>query len=114
MHNVISITTGTAYRASRTPEELGAELSRLAGLRELVPARSSFGDNNHEAIDAQMRVLRERMGVADVAEKWDGDDDADQYILTAALDAAEWRRGEGDAPSVAWLDMAGDEEGPVN
>ncbi len=109
MSNVISITTDATYRTSRTPDEVSAELSRLAKLRDIVPACSRFGDDNHAAIDAQMRVLHEGMSTADVTEEWDTDN-VDPYVLSATLDAAEWLRGEGAAPSDGWLDMVGDEE----
>lgn len=114
MSNIVSITTGATYRTSRTNEEINAELSRLAKLREIVTAHSAFGDDNHAAIDATMRVLGERMSTEDVSEELDRDDVAD-YILSEALNAAHWLRGhvwlegQGAAPSEGWLNMAGDE-----
>lgn len=109
MSNIVSIATGAGYRVTRTPNEVSAELTRLAKVRGIIPAHSAFGDDNHAALDAQMGVLRERMTLEEVTARWDCDN-AETYVLSGALNAAEWLRGEGNAPSEEWLGMVGDEE----
>ncbi|SDG00487.1 hypothetical protein [Terriglobus roseus] len=110
MNNVISITTGLAHRITRTPDEIGAEISLLIKLRNLIPPVTAFGDSNIEGIDAQIAVLRERMSVKGIVEEWDDD----HHVQSAGVFAAEWLSGEGEAPSSGWLDLVGDEDGWMN
>ena len=109
MGTVISITSAVTYRTRRTPEELDEEISLLAKLRGIIPARSWFGADNHAAIDAQIRVLRERLSREDVEEIWDRDG-VNLYVFCSVLDAADWLNGDEFAPSEEWLGMVEDEE----
>ncbi len=69
-----------------------------------------FGDDNHERIDAQIRVLEERMSEDDVYVKIDGDPenpDRASDIWANAREAATWLAGQADEPpSDAWKELA--------
>lgn len=95
-------------RIHKTDEQINAEIEALKAVKPSVRKVSAFGDDNHEAIDAQIRVLTERMSLDDVYDAW-GDEDSDefeQHLLDAALEARDWMTGaraanEG-SPSEGW------------
>jgi hypothetical protein len=92
--------------STRSIQEVDNELSQLHWLMEKVPTRTAFGNSNTYALMTQIRVVRERMTVDEVGEEYD-DDVTDQYILSAALDAAQWLYQEEPAPSEGWSSMIG-------
>lgn len=91
-----------SYTADRTPAEIEAELYALNELLNQVPSASAFGDVNHEAITAQIRVIQERMNRNSLLTQYE---DGDPYILSVALDAFIWLWEDGDLPSEGWTAM---------
>jgi hypothetical protein len=83
----------------RTNAETWAELERLRSLSDLVPSETKFGDSNRLAIEAAIDTLIKRSTVERVADEYEDDGD---YVLSAALDAVEWLRDNGPAPSDGW------------
>ena len=86
----------------RTPSAIANELLVLNGLLTRVPPTSAFGDDNHEAITAQIRVITEGMTENQMLEEYE---DEDLYILSAALDAYEWMQEDGEPVSEGWREM---------
>jgi hypothetical protein len=87
----------------RTRLEIADELFALNELLSQVPPTSAFGDDNHEAINTQIRVIQETMTQTKLLEEYEDDD---PYILSAALDAHAWLYDDGDAVSEGWQEMA--------
>lgn len=88
----------------RTQEEIDAEIKKLETLRTQVPPRTYFGDSNLDAIDAQIKVLRERMDEMQVYDfGWD------ERTESSAREAAGWLEGDpkllADDPE-GWLSIA--------
>jgi hypothetical protein len=79
-----------------------AEVSLLWTLVDLIPPRSSAGDDNREAIEAQLSVLVDELNLAQVLAEF-YNESTDDYVLTAAIKAAVWLEEGGESPSTAWL-----------
>jgi hypothetical protein len=90
--------------STRSIQEIDTEVSQLHRLMEQVPTRTAFGNSNTHALLTQIRVLRERKTVDEVADEYD-DDITDQYILSAALNASQWLYQEELAPSEGWMSL---------
>lgn len=106
-----------------TSAEVAGEVARLRELREAVPPRTVFGDDNREAITAQIDVLSERLSVEQTEDRWGehphwaGDPGSADiaalsyapYVLAAAVQAAKWLHGHldilGDSPAASWEGM---------
>lgn len=88
--------------ARRTNTETAAEIHALKELLSRVPQHSAFGDGNHEAITAHIRVIQESMSRGKLLEEYE---DGDSYVLGAALDALSWLDNDGDAVSEGWAKM---------
>ena len=95
----------------RPTKEIIDEIHNLEKMKPNVLPRSAFGDNHHDAIDAQVRALREGMDEGCAYDTFDvtGDEDIDadegraENVLSAALDAIRWAEGESEeAPSTEW------------
>ncbi len=93
----------------KTEDQINAEISALVALKPKVRECNAFGDDNHEAIDAQLAVLRERMSSDDVYDAY-GDEDADDFVqhtFDAALNACDWMMGmlasDEDSPAASWV-----------
>ena len=80
----------------RTEEQVQQEIEALKEVKDKIPKRSAFGDNNHRAIEVQITVLERRMTSSRVYQVYDPDDD---YIFTNALDAVDWLEERG-----GWLE----------
>jgi hypothetical protein len=81
-----------------------AETKKLKALKEQVPARTSFGDDNHGAIDAQIAVLEQGLSSEQINERY-GDDD---NLRLAAVYAYDWKfKREEKAPSLEWNELVG-------
>lgn len=88
----------------KTKEQIDAEIAALNEMKPSVRHRSAFGDDHHEAIEAQLSVLRERMDSDEIYAAW-GDEDADEFaqnVLDEALAARDWLIGDEPAPSEGW------------
>lgn len=91
-------------------EEISKEIEQLKQMKPNVRNKSMFGDDHHEAIDAQIEVLKERL---DTDEIYDQFEDGESNVLDSAVAAREWMDGENDdAPSVGWKELLiGGQEG---
>ena len=89
-----------------TSEQIAAEIALLQAVHPKVPTHSFFGDDNRAAIDAQIRVLQERMSLDEVHDtfgKLTADGNFSQNTLDCALTAHDWLNG----------DLAADEASPA-
>jgi len=77
----------------RSQEEINAEIAKLKEMKPTVRHFTAFHDDNHEAIDAQIRVLEKGMTEDEIYDHWDRAE-ADEHARSAALDAQQWRDGE--------------------
>ena len=82
--------------------ECDEELRLLEDLYHVVPIRSSFGDDNQEAIAAQRAVIAQRMTLEQAIDEYQ--DEAD-YTLSAALDAQRWLRDDDEPVSDGWIQL---------
>ncbi|MBW4039209.1 MAG: hypothetical protein HIU91_10105 [Acidobacteria bacterium] len=85
--------------ADRTAAEIETELHALNGLRNQVPPTSAFGDDNHEAITAQIRVIREGMTYEKLVAEYE---EGNAEIFNAALNALGWLYDDDTPPSDWW------------
>ena len=92
----------------KTEDQINAEVAALKALKPTIRERTAFGDDNHAAIEAQISVLRERMGSDEVYDAYGDEeaDDFDQHTVDAALSAHDWMTGalaaDEDAPAASW------------
>lgn len=96
--------------ARPTPEQIEEEIAKLETMKPHVRRHSLFNDDNHAAIEAQIRVLRERMGNGQVHDTYgeDNDDeddfafddlpDSNEHTFTNALEASDWMTGASTEP----------------
>jgi hypothetical protein len=100
----ISATLPRMKTASRSLEDIRAEVKTLEALLDLVQPRSKFGDCNLTAIRVQIRVLATRMTPADLDRQWpDSEDEAKVYLRDNAQDAMNWLElMEDEPPSAGW------------
>jgi hypothetical protein len=86
------------------PDEsaIEAQIKALVEINPRVRRTSAFGDNHHNAIDAQIKVLIGRMSEDEALNHFDGDPD---NIQDAIRDAVDWL--EGKAPSLveSWREL---------
>jgi hypothetical protein len=88
-----------ALTLTRSTDDIDAELFRLYGLANRAPAVTEYREPLTAALRAQIVVLRRRMADSDAVERYEDDH---QYVINAALNAAEWLYGDGAAPSAQW------------
>lgn len=81
-----------------TQEQIDAEIVKLRTMKPTIRERSIFGESNHDAIDAQIRVLEEDMTDDEVYEEWENPDDYEEnrHVIDAALGASQWLAGDGE------------------
>lgn len=98
--------------ATKTNNEITAEIQALKGCKPKVRKRNFFGDDLHSAIDTQIRVLEQGLSEDEIYDQYsDPDDPDDRHELDAALDALAWMNGEeredAEHESLAggWLDI---------
>lgn len=84
----------------KTQAEIEAQIKALENVKEKVVPASAFGDNHLDAIDAQIQVLERDMESDEIHDEY-GDGIAEQNVLTAALDAREWKDGESDTEDLS-------------
>jgi hypothetical protein len=95
-----------ASRPPCTSTRIQDEVSRLWTLLELVPAFNELGDDNQEAIEAQLSALGEGLTTAQTLAEFSGDH-TEPYVLDAALAAVEWLWAGGECPSAYWSRLIG-------
>lgn len=87
-------------------KEIQEEINKLKEIKPHVLMYSSFGDNHHEAIEAQIQVLEEIMEEDDIEDAFD---DKPENVRSAAMDAAFWLAGEEiddfTTPSESWKEL---------
>lgn len=107
-----------------TKQQIAAEVKRLKALLKQVPRTTMFGDNNHDAIRAQIWVLTHPCDDQTLADRYlpsadDGeasDEDRENSrtieIESEARDALYWKTGENkDRPSKGWTQLVKSREG---
>jgi hypothetical protein len=89
-------------------------METLAKMKPKVLRRSSFGDDHHAAIDAQIEVIKEMHDEDRIFSMFDpnsvgnGESEiAAENILSAARDARNWMDGESEdgPPSKSWKEL---------
>lgn len=86
-----------------TPEEIKAEIAKLREMKPTVLRKSAFGDNHHDAIDAQIEVLEEDLILDTIYERFD---DEKSNVLDSAVEANDWREGDiHESPSSNWQSL---------
>jgi hypothetical protein len=75
----------------RTKEEQDAMILKLLALKETVPPTSTFGDDNHRGIDAQIETIRSNNTEANIMSEYESEEDT--YVMDMALDARRWLEG---------------------
>jgi hypothetical protein len=90
-------------------EAIEAEIKWLCDNKPLIRQRNGFGEDLHAAIDAQIRVLEERMDNDAVFDEWD----EGSSLLDSALDALRWLEGDGGKPSEGWKELLPKEVKPA-
>lgn len=72
--------------------EIEAEIGALDECKKYIPRITKFGDNNHEAVDAAVSALADRLSV-DMAYELAGDGEPSNEDQ-AKIDAAMWMAGD--------------------
>ena len=89
--------------SSPTPDEIKAESDLLTKMKPTVRETSMFGDNHHDAIDVQVRVLDERLTDSQIYNEFE---DGPDNLLETALEARRWLDGEeNNKPSDNWQEL---------
>lgn len=87
----------------RTGKEIAAEIAKLKKMKPDVRKTNMFGDNHHDAIDAQVDVLERKLTLDQC---WDEFADARENVQECAREAAEWLVGDtDDLPSKEWKEL---------
>jgi hypothetical protein len=89
----------------RTAAEIAAEPIALNELLSQVPPTTCFGDDNREAINAQIRVIEENMTLDKLLMEYE---EGNAHIFNSALDALEWLSDDGLPLSEHWSEMVED------
>lgn len=97
MHSVIPI--GSWHRPS--VEDVQTEIGELWLLLRVLAPFSKEGEENEEAIEAQLSVLSERLTPRQIHVEFSAER-AEAYLLRAALRAGTWLCGTGEKPSTEW------------
>jgi hypothetical protein len=86
----------------QTQQTIDAEVTTLRLIKPRVRRHSTFGDDNHEAINAQLDVLTNNLTLAQIEAKY-GDC---EYDRDAAIEAHDWRNDRiAEAPSTGWASI---------
>lgn len=84
----------------RTKKEIDKEVKWLNDNIQNIRKLTAFGDNNHEAIEAQIDVLTRNLSDDEI---YDNEGIWTEHTLDAALTARRWLDGdEDDSPSSGW------------
>jgi hypothetical protein len=98
----------------KTPDEIATEITKLKAIKPRLKRKTMFGDDLHDAVDAQIEVLEKRMGNDAIYDRWEAtaNDDCDmdegrtEHALSCALDALRWLEEEEESPSSGWEEIA--------
>lgn len=85
----------------RPQEEIDEEIKILEEMKPKVRHYTAFGDDNHKAIEFQIRVLQEKMTSEKIYDRFDADE---THMLDSAIEAWEWMNDEPEnvRPSDEW------------
>lgn len=90
----------------KTDPEILDEIEKLQRLKPHIRPHSVFGDSHHEAIDAEIDVLTNRLTLDELHQRYET---AAQNVLEHALFAHDWMTGTLDAefldPSDDWTSL---------
>lgn len=81
-----------------------AEIKSLREMKPRVHRHTAFGDDNHAAIEVQIRVLEKGLDAGDIYDQWD----MDGHLCVNALYAQEWLDYGGETPSEGWSTLVQD------
>ena len=81
-----------------TEAQIKKEIETLKDYRDRVRPTTAFGDSNTEAIGVQIRVLEEAMTEDEIYDEWEDD----ERLVSSAIDALNWRKGEEEQQSKGW------------
>ena len=88
-----------------TQKQINAEINKLKKMKPTVRMTSMFGDNHHDAIDAQIEVLEDGGILLDSDACYDKEEEGEwtESVRSAAVAALDWMNGdEPMAPSEDW------------
>jgi hypothetical protein len=108
---IISPTNGEIMPTKQRPtnEQVAAEIAKLKEIQPKVRETSLFGDNNRDAIDAQINVLERRISNDAIYDMYGEDsDDFAQNVLDSAVEARDYLDGhvvDDEIPSVSWATL---------
>lgn len=99
-----------------TEKQINEEIKKLTEMKPYVRRRTLFGDDNHEGIDAQIKVLMKPMDNDEIFDEWpeqgehdddsDSDVDENESVRDHALQAFEWLEGESEESlSESWAPL---------
>lgn len=84
-------------------KQIDAEIARLKEMKPNVRETSAFGNNHHDAIDAQLRVLQGEVAEDDFDEEFE---EAEDNVRDGAQRALDWMNGiDPNAPSSEWKEL---------
>ena len=93
----------------RTREECNAEVDKLEAMKPNVRMMTAFGDNNHDAIDAQIDVLRGYMDDDIFNDEYGDNEDVTDHVRDSAQYAFDWMNEMNDdtesSPSEDWIGL---------
>lgn len=104
----------TQHTHMKTAAEITAEFDKLVDLKPKVRRFTAFGDDNHQAIEAQLEVLDKRLSKDEIYDQFgltgdddiDADEGRDEHTLDNALQALNWIEGDSDtSPSEDWRSL---------
>lgn len=87
-----------------TDAEIDAEIEKLKEMKPKVRQFGVFGNDNHAAIEAQIKVLARRLSEDEAEDKYVEAPDASR---DSAVEAARWIGGEAEdgSPSEGWAPL---------
>lgn len=94
-----------------TAKQIQAEIKALKEIRPMIPSRTFFGDNNWDAIDAQIDVLENNIHEDTIWNRCDEEEpdlgEWKEHERDCALDARRWMDGEEPEarPSKNWQEL---------
>jgi len=104
-----------------TKKQIEAEIKKLSEMKPNVKRTSIFGDNHHDAIDAQIEVLKNRLTEDEVYDRFPSmeeledranhgeevdDEGYPSNVIDEAIYAAQWLAGESeDKISDGWKEL---------
>ena len=90
-----------------TKKQIDKEIKLLEEMKPKICQHSSFGDDNHAAMQAQIDVLRENLNEEEIDERWNPDE---EYNLNDnAREALNYLNGESETKTLSgdWKSLIG-------